>query len=111
MKPLPKLSPDPDRRGPEQRYLDLLVSAMSQKMARDWKPEAREINRLLMSAGLLDHSLTLKDKEEFLADAISENPAMLDNSNLRNLMEARYRPEHAMTATEIASLLLLPVSE
>lgn len=110
MQPLnPK--PLPDRRGPEQRYLDLLVSAMSQKMAKDWKPEAREINRLLMQDGLLVHSLPLENKEQFLMEAVSENPAMLDNSNLRNLMEARYRPEHAMTATEIASLLLLPASE
>lgn len=111
MKPLPKLSPEPDRRSAETRYLDLLTSVMSQKMGADWKTEATDIARLLKQDGLLDVTPPLNQKEEFLADAISENPAMLDNSNLRNLMAARYRPEHAQTATEIATLLLLSVSD
>lgn len=110
MKPLPKLNPDPDKRPLEQRYLDRLVSVMARKMAPDWKPEARQIARLLMSEGLLPATPSLEDRHQFLMSAISENPLVWENSNLQNLIEARYQPDSATSATEIASLLLLPAS-
>lgn len=111
MKPPLNLTPEPDKRPVEQRYLDLLASVMAQKMRPEWKPEAGEIARLLMSEGLLASTPKLEDKHQFLMEAISENPLVWENSNLENLMAAKYRPEHATSATEIASLLLLPVSE
>lgn len=111
MKPLPKLTPEPDKRPVEQRYLDLLASVMASKMGPDWHHEANEIMHLLVSEGLAVATSTFSDKHQFLMSVISENPLIWENSNLQNLMAAKYRPEHAQSATEIASLLLPPASE
>ena len=110
MKPPLKYQLEPDRRTTEERYLDLLTSVMSQKMGKDWKAEAREINRLLVDEGLLPYSLPIEDKDQFLEEAIAENWMIQENSNLPNLIAARWRPENALTAREIVNHLLLSES-
>lgn len=110
MKPPSSLNLQPARMSAEERYLNLLTSVMSQKMGSDWKAEAAEINRRMVAEGLLPHSLPLTDKEEFLSGAISDNWMVLENSNLPNLMAAKWRPENALSAVEIVSHLFLAES-
>ena len=107
MKPPSSLNLQPARMSAKARYLNLLTSAMSQKMGSDWKAEANEINRRMVREGLLPYSLPLTEKEQFLMEAFSENWMVLDNSNLDNLMAAKWRPENALSAVEIVSHLFL----
>lgn len=96
----------PDRTGPERQYLDRLAEAMSSKMEANWRPEAQRISNLLIAEGMLHETPPLRDKNQFLEDVIAQNPVMLENSNLPALIRAQYRPKAAMTAFEIASLLV-----
>jgi hypothetical protein len=107
---LPKLKPQPARLTAEERYLNLLTSTMLGKFRSLWKLEAAEISRLLQESGLLPSPPRLTTPEQFLQDALTDNDLILENSNLPALMEARYRPEHATTAFEIASQLIPPES-
>ena len=104
----PQLSRLPKTKHPLQRYLDQYAHQMERKMSPQWKPEADQISRLLTDSGLLRSSPQADSPSQFLADAVSENPAMWDNSQARSLMKQAYNPEQAQSALELATLLISP---
>ncbi len=108
---LPKLNPQPARLTSEERYLNRLTMAMQDKLRPNWQAQAATISNLLMENGLLQSHPLLTTPAQFLQDVLMDNALILENSNLQSLMEARYQPERATTAFEIASLLVPRESE
>ena len=102
----PSLQRLPKTRHPLQKYLDQIAHQMGQKMDLDWKPEAKEIMARLMEAGLLRSPLPMKDKEQFLADAVADNVDLWENSRAQDLMMQGLKPEQVQSATELAALLI-----
>jgi hypothetical protein len=103
---LQDLRPVPPTQDHAQLYLERLTQQMFLKLAPDWKPEAKEIARMLTDSGLLLTSPPLQNAIQFLMDAIRENPMVWENSLLHDLRRQQYRPQLATSAFEIASMLV-----